>query len=128
MPQINEESIQNENDSFNLDDIKINAQSPKAEKDNNLKKEELNNEIKEIENLKKQIIKEIGNDIFKMVYKYVEDSTDKTEVKFDMESLAVKLSKEFESNKYDKKKLNIAMDKLPEIFAIIIQDRLIKYY
>ena len=128
LPQINEESIQNENDSFNLDDIKINAQSPKAEKDNNLKKEELNNEIKEIENLKKQIIKEIGNDIFKMVYKYVEDSTDKTEVKFDMESLAVKLSKEFESNKYDKKKLNIAMDKLPEIFAIIIQDRLIKYY
>ena len=128
LPQINEESIQNENDSFNLDDIKINAQSPKAEKDNNLKKEELNNEIKEIENLKKQIIKEIGNDIFKMVYKYVEDSTDKTEAKFDMESLAVKLSKEFESNKYDKKKLNIAMDKLPEIFAIIIQDRLIKYY
>ena len=128
LPQINEESIQNENDSFNLDDIKINAQSPKAEKDNNLKKEELNNEIKEIENLKKQIIKEIGNDIFKMVYKYVEDSTDKTEVKFDMESLAVKLSKEFESNKYDKKKLNIAMYKLPEIFAIIIQDRLIKYY
>ena len=38
--------------------------------------------------------------------------------------LAEKLSKEFSNNKYDKNKLNLAMEKLPEIFAIFIQNRL----
>jgi len=124
---INEESIQNENDSVNFNEMKENPNNKKAVEDNKEKKEELNNEYKEIDNLKNQIIKEIGNDIFKMVYKHVENSTDKTEIKFDMESLATKLSKEFGNKKYNEKKLKIAIEKLPEIFAIVIQDRLIKY-
>ena len=62
-----------------------------------------------------------------MVYNHVDNSTDKTEIKFNMELLAQKLAKELESKKYNKKKLNIAIDKLPEIFAIVIQDRLLKY-
>ena len=95
---------------------------------NKFKNEEVNNnEYKEIQEIKEKLIKEIGNDIFKMVYNHVDNSTDKTEIKFDMDALAGKLSKEFENNKYNKKKLNIAIDKLPEIFAIVIQDRLIKY-
>ena len=126
LPPINEESIQNENDSL-INEVKENPNNKKVVEDNKAKKEELTNEYKEIDNLKNQIIKEIGNDIFKMVYKHVENSTDKTEIKFDMESLATKLSKEFGNKKFNEKKLKIAIEKLPEIFAIVIQDRLIKY-
>ena len=127
---VKEESIKNENESLHFDEMKDNAEnSTKANdnKNNNNKKEELNNEYKEIQELKKQILNDIGNDIFKMVYNHVDNCTDKTEIKFDMEKIAQKLSKEFESNKYNKKKLNLAIEKLPEIFAILIQDRLIKY-
>ena len=121
------ESIRNENESINFDDIKVSIENEKLNK-NKFKNEEVNNnEYKEIQEIKEKLIKEIGNDIFKMVYNHVDNSTDKTEIKFDMDALAGKLSKEFENNKYNKKKLNIAIDKLPEIFAIVIQDRLIKY-
>ena len=120
-----EESIQNENGSLNFDDIKINIKNSNI--NNNSKNEQENEEYKEIEQLKKNIIKDIGKDIFLMVYNHVDNATDKTEIKFNMESLAQTLSKEFENKKYNKNELNIAIDKLPEIFAIVIQDRLIKY-
>ena len=123
--KINEENINNESESLNFEDINLNIETSNIVKDNK-NKEEINIEDKEIKELKKQIIKDIGNDIFKMVYNHVDNSTDKTEIKFNMELLAQKLSKEFENNKYNKKKLNIAIEKLPEIFAIVIQDRLSK--
>jgi NIMA (never in mitosis gene a)-related kinase len=125
--KINEESIQNENESVNFDDIKINVENKKIGNENNINKEEINQEYKEIQELKKKIISEIGDDIFKMVYNHVDSSTDKTEIKFDMEKIAQKLSNEFQNNKYNKKKLNLAIEKLPEIFVILIQDRLMKY-
>ena len=125
---INEESIHNDNESLNLENINLKVESSNIVKENNNNKEVLNFEDKEIKELKNQIIKDIGNDIFKMVYNHVDDSTDKTEIKFNMELLAEKLSKEFEYNKYNKKKLNLAIEKLPEIFAIVIQDRLLKYH
>ena len=77
--------------------------------------------------MKQNLIKEIGNDIFKMAYNHVDNSTDKTEIKFNMELLAEKLSKEYDNNKYNKEKLDKAIEKLPEIFAVVIQDRLLKY-
>ena len=125
----NEETIKNENESLNFDDIKVNVESSnvKIEKINNNKNEELNNEYNEIQKLKQNLIKEIGNDIFKMAYNHVDNSTDKTEIKFNMELLAEKLSKEYDNNKYNKEKLDKAIEKLPEIFAVVIQDRLLKY-
>ena len=119
--------IQNENEILNFDDININIKNSNNKNDNIKKNEEENNEYKEIEELKKNIIKEVGNDIFKMVYNHVNNAADKTEIKFNMEPLAKKLSEEFDNKKYNKNKLNIAIEKLPEIFSIVIQDRLIKY-
>ena len=121
------EGIQNENEILNFDDININIKNSNNKNDNIKKNEEENNEYKEIEELKKNIIKEVGNDIFKMVYNHVNNAADKTEIKFNMEPLAKKLSEEFDNKKYNKNKLNIAIEKLPEIFAIVIKDRLIKY-
>ena len=59
-----------------------------------------------------------------MVYKYIDKYTDKTEIKFNSELLAEKLSQEFDNNKFDKNKLNLVIEKLPEIFVIFIQNRL----
>ena len=126
--KINEESIRNESESLNFNDINVSIENEKLEK-NKIKSEETNNnnEYKEIQEIKDKLIKELGNDIFKMVYNHVDNSTDKTEIKFNMELLAQKLSTEFDNKKYNREKLNLAVDKLPEIFAIVIQDRLIKY-
>ena len=119
---INEESIQTENDSIKFNEIKINL-------DNNTKKKidenkHLINEDKEIIELEKQIINEIGKDIYYMVYKYFDKYTDKTEIKFNSELLAEKLTQEFNNNKFPQNKLDLVIEKLPEIFAIFIQNRL----
>ena len=116
---IKEENIQIENDSIKFNEIKINFENNKVKENKNM-----NNEDKEISELEKQIIKEIGKDIFDMVYKYIDKYTDKTEIKFNSELLAEKLSQEFDNNKFDKKKLNLVIEKLPEIFVIFIQNRL----
>ena len=119
---IQEESIQTENDSIKFNEIKLNLED--NTKTNNKINKNAIVEDKEIVELKSKIFKEIGNDIFDMVYKYIDDYTDKTEIKFNSELLAEKLAKEFNNNKYDKNKLNLAIEKLPEIFVIFIQNRL----
>ena len=121
---IKEESIQTENDSIKFNEIKINL-------DNNTKtkfNENINllNEDKEIKELEKQLINEIGKDIYNMVYKYIDKYTDKTEIKFNSELIAEKLSQEFNKNKFLQNKLNLVIEKLPEIFVIFIQNRLNK--
>ena len=117
-----EENIQTENDSIKFNEIKLDLEKNKNNSINENKK--IDNEDKEITELKNKIIQEIGNDIFNMVYKCIDDYTDKTEIKFNAEIIADKLAKEFNNNKFDKVKLKLAIDKLPEIFAIVIQNRL----
>ena len=117
-----EENIQTENDSIKFNEIKFDLEKNKNNSINENKK--IDNEDKEITELKNKIIQEIGNDIFNMVYKCIDDYTDKTEIKFNAEIIADKLAKEFNNNKFDKVKLKLAIDKLPEIFAIVIQNRL----
>ena len=87
---------------------------------------EILNEDKEIKELEKQLINEIGKDIYNMVYKYIDKYTDKTEIKFNSELIAEKLSQEFNKNKFLQNKLNLVIEKLPEIFVIFIQNRLNK--
>ena len=118
-----DENFQTENDSIKFNEIKINFDI--SNKDNNtINNKNINNEDKEITELKNKIIKEIGRDIFDMVYKYIDEYTDKTEIKFNSELIADKLAKEFNNNNYNKTKLNLVIEKLPEIFLIFIQYRL----
>jgi len=122
LEKINEESIQMEDESIKFNEIKLNIQNNK--KSCNDINKDVNKEDKEIVELKNKIIQEIGNDLFNLVYKYIDDYTDKTEIKFNSELLAEKLSKEFINKKYDKNKLNLVIQKLPEIFVIVVQNRL----
>ena len=121
---IKEESIQTENDSIKFNEIKINLDNNTKTKFNENKN--LLNEDKEIKELEKQLINEIGKDIYNMVYKYIDKYTDKTEIKFNSELIAEKLSQEFNKNKFLQNKLNLVIEKLPEIFVIFIQNRLNK--
>ena len=121
---IKEESIQTENDSIKFNEIKINLDNNTKTKFNENKN--LLNEDKEIKELEKQLINEIGKDIYNMVYKYIDKYTDKTEIKFNSELIAEKLSQEFNKNKFLQNKLNLVIEKLPEIFVISIQNRLNK--
>ena len=121
---IKEESIQTENDSIKFNEIKINLDNNTKTKFNENKN--LLNEDKELKELEKQLINEIGKDIYNMVYKYIDKYTDKTEIKFNSELIAEKLSQEFNKNKFLQNKLNLVIEKLPEIFVIFIQNRLNK--
>ena len=121
---IKEESIQTENDSIKFNEIKINLDNNTKTKFNENKN--LLNEDKEIKELEKQLINEMGKDIYNMVYKYIDKYTDKTEIKFNSELIAEKLSQEFNKNKFLQNKLNLVIEKLPEIFVIFIQNRLNK--
>ena len=121
---IKEESIQTENDSIKFNEIKINLDNNTKTKFNENKN--LLKEDKEIKELEKQLINEIGKDIYNMVYKYIDKYTDKTEIKFNSELIAEKLSQEFNKNKFLQNKLNLVIEKLPEIFVIFIQNRLNK--
>ncbi len=122
LEKINEESVQLDDETIKFNEIKFNFENNKKYT-NNINKD-INKEDKEIVELKNKIIQEIGIDLFNMVYKYIDDFTDKTEIKFNSELLAEKLSKEFFNKKYDKNKLNLVIQKLPEIFVIVIQNRL----
>ena len=121
---IKEESVQTENDSIKFNEIKINLDNNTKTKFNENKN--LLKEDKEIKELEKQLINEIGKDIYNMVYKYIDKYTDKTEIKFNSELIAEKLSQEFNKNKFLQNKLNLVIEKLPEIFVIFIQNRLNK--
>ena len=105
-----------------IDDITIqempkNKEIPKEKIEIN--KEE-NNEMEEI---KKEIEKEIGSDLLKEVLSMMESSCDKNEIKFDRE-LIVKKIKELNNKGFDKTKTDKAVNKIDEIFAILMKDKL----
>ena len=76
-----------------------------------------------MENIKKEIEKEIGNDLLKEVSNIFDKISDKTEVKFDRETLRKKI-KELSSKGFDKAKLDKAIEKMDEIFAVFMKDKI----
>ena len=77
----------------------------------------------EIENIKKELEKEIGNDLVKEIINLLEKSSDKTEVKFDRESAVSKI-KELANKGFDKAKVEKAIEKKEEIFAVFMKEKL----
>ena len=77
----------------------------------------------EIENIKKELEKEVGNDLVKEIINLLEKSSDKTEVKFDRESTVNKI-KELANKGFDKAKVEKAIEKKEEIFAVFMKEKL----
>ena len=82
-------------------------------------------ESKEIEEVKKELLSVLGDDLYKKVHDLVENNTDKTEIKFDKEKLTKKIKEEIDNKAFEQKKIDAAIEKLDELFAIIIQERLV---
>ena len=81
-------------------------------------------EIKEIENIKKEIEKEIGNDLLKEVMNLLDNSSDKNAVEFDRE-LITKNILELTSKGFEKAKVDKALEKVDEIFAVLMKDKVL---
>ena len=88
------------------------------------KREEVGNKFNfgKIEELKIQLEKSLGAELFKDIYHIVDGATDLNEIKFDKEKVKNKIKKEQTSNK--KYKQNEIDCKIPEIFSIISQERI----
>ena len=119
-------SAKSENDSLIIDDISFKDVPMDKEKKeiSKEKMQQLNEEKNEIEKIKIEIEKEIGNDLFKEVSNLLDKHCHKTDVAFDRD-LVCKTIKELSSKGFDKAKLDKAVEKIDEIFAIYMKDKLI---
>ena len=84
-------------------------------------KEKENKLNKDIDNNKKEIEKEIGNDLFKEVINLLDKECHNNEVKFDRELICKKIM-EFTNKGFGKEKVEKAVEKIDEIFAVILKE------
>jgi NIMA (never in mitosis gene a)-related kinase len=106
---------------FNLDEVIKGIPEEKAEAPN--KNVDNKEDKKEIEIIKKEIEKEIGNDLFKEVIGLLDKSADKTELKFDRDLIHKKIT-ELTGKGFDKAKVEKAIEKIDEIFGILLNDNI----
>ena len=114
-----EEKEDNEYIIIQASDIKENKNTEELKEN----KEQFREEKKEIENIKKDIEKEIGEDLVKEIINILDKYCDKETVKFDRKLIEDKI-KELSKKGYDEKKLEKAKEKLDEIFAIVMKDKI----
>ena len=119
-------SVKNEeNDDFLIEDISF-KDMPKEKETKEISKEKMEQckeENKEIDNIKKEIEKDIGHDLFKEVINLLDKSSGKNDVKFNRELICKKIE-EFSNKGFDKEKVNKAVERIDEIFAVLMKDRL----
>ena len=87
------------------------------------KMEQFKNENKEIESIKKELENEVGTDLFKEIINLIDKSCDKTEVKFDRDLICNNI-KDLTNKGFDKVKVEKALEKIEEIFAVLMKDKL----
>ena len=140
-----EEDSDNNGDNLNIDSKpntiinEYNENRLNLEEVENLKKDIINNNNKEnednsklyesdfqqLEIIRKELEKELGENLLVKVYHYVDDNTDKEEIKVDFDILRDKIRKELPPKyKFTEKDVQKAIDKLPEVFTIVCKDRI----
>ena len=87
--------------------------------------EEYSSEFKEIELMRIKLEKSLGLNLFKAAYHYVDNATDKKEIKYDKDKVEEKIKNEFGNKGFKEKEINLAIQKIPEIFAIVLKERII---
>ena len=136
-----EDNINEEHNTINNPILEINnneIENDKIEIPNDIEIDNINNEdnnnkitpnyesdFGKIEELKIQLEKSLGADLFKDIYHIVDETTDLNEIRFDEEKVKNRIKKEWLSNKkYKQNEIDIAVQKIPEIFSIISQERI----
>ena len=112
-----------ENDKIEIpNDIEIDN---KNNDDDNKINSNYESDFGKIEELKIQLEKSLGAELFKDIYHIVDETTDLNEIKFDEEKVKSKIKKEWSSNKkYKQNEIDNAVQKIPEVFSIISQERI----
>ena len=85
------------------------------------KMEQCKKENNEIESIKKEIENESGNELLKEIINLMEKKCDKTEVKFDRDLISNNI-KDLSNKGFDKAKVEKALKKIDEIFAVLMKD------
>ncbi len=88
--------------------------------------EDYMSEFKEIELMRIELEKVLGLNLLKVAYHYVDDATDKKEIKYDKIKVEEKIKNDFGDKGFDDKEINLAIEKLPEIFEIVKKERVIE--
>jgi serine/threonine protein kinase len=113
--QNNNKIKEEQNDKFNLDDICDNEVDNEDKNKKNPKEEN----DKEIELMRIELEKVLGLNLFKEAYNYVENDTDKKQIKYDKIKVEEKIKNDFGNKGFNEKEINLAIEKLPEIFEIV---------
>ena len=83
-------------------------------------------EFKEIELMRIELEKVLGLNLFKEAYNYVENDTDKKQIKYDKIKVEEKIKNDFGDKGFNEKDINLAIEKLPEIYEIVKKERVIE--
>jgi NIMA (never in mitosis gene a)-related kinase len=115
---------ENKNTQKNEKDDKANNKTIKeVDSDND---EDYMSEFKEIELMRMELEKILGLNLLKVAYHYVDDATDKKEIKYDKIKVEEKIKNDFGDKGFNDKDINLAIEKLPEIFEIVKKERVIE--
>ena len=87
--------------------------------------EDYSSEFKEIELMRIELEKSLGLKLFKEAYHYLNDATDKKEIKYDKDKVEEKIKNDFGNKGFTQDDIESAIEKIPEIFAIILKERVI---
>ena len=61
--------------------------------------------------------------LFKAAYHYLDDATDKKDNKYNKDEVIEKIKNDFGNKGFNENEINSAIQKIPEIFDIIIKER-----
>ena len=113
-------------DIFVEEDIVLDIPKEKENENKEISKEKMEqckNENKEIESIKKELENEVGTDLFKEITNLLDKSCDKNEVKFDRNLICNNI-KDLSNKGFEKAKVEKALEKIEEIFAVLMKDKL----
>ena len=85
--------------------------------------EEYSAGFKELELMRINLEKSLGLELFKTAYRCIDNETHKNEENFDKDIIEEKLKKDFIDKGLNEKDINTAIQKIPEIFAVLKKER-----
>jgi len=125
---INEEKEkENNNKCEEMNDI-VNQQGQNntiKEENNSDSDDEIYSEFNKIELIRKELEKSIGLKLFIFVYNYIYDEIYNNKA-YDENIIKNKVIKELENQKYNQKEIDLIIQKLPEIFSLILKEKSIE--
>ena len=125
---INEEKEkENNNKCEEMNDI-VNQQGQNntiKEENNSDSDDEIYSEFNKIELIRKELEKSIGLKLFIFVYNYIYDEIYNNKA-YDENIIKDKVIKELENKKYNQEEIDLIIQKLPEIFSLILKEKSIE--